>query len=209
MIKFFRKIRQNLLIENKTKKYFKYAVGEIVLVVIGILIALQVSNWNTGRIDNLEIQKSIENLQTEFTINKQIISRAIIANDSVIKTGKHLMSIINLRKEELKTQNTDKLLFDVFENGSLEVTENSILEILQSNKLQSIKNDSLKKVLLEWTQKRNRLVINEKNVSEKGLYLVNYLMKRYPLKNIDAFGVLNWKDSSNINIDQYAIFYKI
>src|SRR6056297_844860 len=191
MIKFFRKIRQNLLIENKTKKYFKYAVGEIVLVVIGILIALQVSNWNTGRIDNLEIQKSIENLQTEFTINKQIISRAIIANDSVIKTGKHLMSIINLRKEELKTQNTDKLLFDVFENGSLEVTENSILEILQSNKLQSIKNDS------------------QKNVSEKGLYLVNYLMKRYPLKNIDAFGVLNWKDSSNINIDQYAIFYKI
>ena len=49
MIKFFRKIRQNLLIENKTGKYFKYAIGEVVLVVIGILIALQINNWNEAR----------------------------------------------------------------------------------------------------------------------------------------------------------------
>ena len=46
MIKFFRKIRQNLLMENKTGKYFKYAIGEILLVMVGILLALQVNNWN-------------------------------------------------------------------------------------------------------------------------------------------------------------------
>ncbi|WCO03571.1 DUF6090 family protein [Psychroserpens ponticola] len=49
MIKFFRKIRQNLLMENKTGKYFKYAIGEIILVVIGILIALSINNWNEDR----------------------------------------------------------------------------------------------------------------------------------------------------------------
>ena len=49
MIKFFRHIRQNLIMENKTGKYFKYAIGEIVLVVIGILIALQINNWNENR----------------------------------------------------------------------------------------------------------------------------------------------------------------
>ena len=49
MIKFFRKIRQNLLSEGKTGKYLKYAIGEIVLVVIGILIALQINNWNEDR----------------------------------------------------------------------------------------------------------------------------------------------------------------
>ncbi|PWI31325.1 hypothetical protein DI383_01250 [Flavobacteriaceae bacterium LYZ1037] len=49
MIKFFRKIRQNLIIENRTSKYFKYAIGEIVLVVIGILIALQINTWNENR----------------------------------------------------------------------------------------------------------------------------------------------------------------
>ena len=49
MIKFFRKIRQNLLSEGKTGKYLKYAIGEIVLVVVGILIALQINNWNEKR----------------------------------------------------------------------------------------------------------------------------------------------------------------
>ena len=46
MINFFRKIRYNLMEQNKTGKYFKYAIGEIVLVVIGILIALSINNWN-------------------------------------------------------------------------------------------------------------------------------------------------------------------
>ncbi|MCF7560923.1 DUF6090 family protein [Sabulilitoribacter multivorans] len=49
MIKFFRKFRQNLLLEGKTGKYFKYAIGEIILVVIGILIALQINNANENR----------------------------------------------------------------------------------------------------------------------------------------------------------------
>ena len=68
MIKFFRKIRQNLLMENKTGKYFKYAIGEIVLVVIGILIALQINNWNTNKSNEkqaynqlLEVQKEVLN----------------------------------------------------------------------------------------------------------------------------------------------------
>jgi len=49
MIKFFRKIRHKFLSEGKTGTYFKYAIGEIVLVVIGILIALQINNWNENR----------------------------------------------------------------------------------------------------------------------------------------------------------------
>ncbi|WP_127020500.1 DUF6090 family protein [Flagellimonas beolgyonensis] len=57
MLKFFRKIRRDLLSEGKTGKYLKYAVGEIVLVVIGILIALQINNWNENRKDaRMEIQ---------------------------------------------------------------------------------------------------------------------------------------------------------
>jgi hypothetical protein len=69
MIKFFRKIRQNLLMENKTGKYFKYAIGEIVLVMIGILLALQVNNWNENRkIRNTE-QRLLRDLRTEIQSN--------------------------------------------------------------------------------------------------------------------------------------------
>ncbi|PHR71353.1 MAG: hypothetical protein COA67_06515 [Lutibacter sp.] len=71
MIKFFRKIRQNLLMENKTGKYFKYAIGEIVLVVIGILIALQINNWNETR-KQINTQNAIylivkEDLETDIS----------------------------------------------------------------------------------------------------------------------------------------------
>jgi hypothetical protein len=56
MIKFFRKIRQNLLSEGKTEKYLKYALGEIVLVVIGILIAIQINNANQNHLDRERLQ---------------------------------------------------------------------------------------------------------------------------------------------------------
>ena len=57
MIKFFRHIRKSLLEQNQMGKYFKYAIGEIILVVIGILIALQINNWNQNRLKEIaEVQ---------------------------------------------------------------------------------------------------------------------------------------------------------
>jgi len=67
MIKFFRKIRQNLLMENKTGKYFKYAIGEIVLVVIGILIALQINNWNEKRGQEKTVKSIYSIIKSDLT----------------------------------------------------------------------------------------------------------------------------------------------
>ncbi|TXD54375.1 MULTISPECIES: DUF6090 family protein [unclassified Polaribacter] len=69
MIKIFRKIRQNLLLENKTSKYFKYAIGEIVLVVIGILIAFQVSKWSTNKTKEKEAYNQLLEVQNEILNN--------------------------------------------------------------------------------------------------------------------------------------------
>ena len=66
MIKFFRKIRQNLLSEGKTGKYLKYAIGEIVLVVIGILIALQINNWNEKRKENSTIETYLKGIVVDL-----------------------------------------------------------------------------------------------------------------------------------------------
>ena len=66
MIKFFRKIRQNLLTEGKTGKYFKYAIGEIILVVIGILIALQINNWNEKRKDLNKLTNILQNIAADM-----------------------------------------------------------------------------------------------------------------------------------------------
>ena len=73
MIKFFRKIRQNLLMENKTGKYFKYAIGEIVLVVIGILIALQINTWNDHRVKKVEISSVYASVLEELENDVQLL----------------------------------------------------------------------------------------------------------------------------------------
>ena len=94
MIKFFRKIRQNLLSEGKTGKYLKYAIGEIVLVVIGILIALQINNWNQNVTYKNELKQTVKEIRSD--LNKDILflredikfSEAFINNvDNLLNNG--------------------------------------------------------------------------------------------------------------------------
>ena len=80
MIKFFRHIRKDLMEKNKTIKYFKYAIGEILLVMVGILLALQVSNWNQQRIASNKEKVLLSELHQEFVENKSQFERVIAAH---------------------------------------------------------------------------------------------------------------------------------
>jgi len=95
MIKFFRYIRKSLLMENKTGKYFKYAIGEIILVVIGILIALSVAEWNNSRHESKKetrllkelhkgVSENLNNFNKELEITNACITR-LIELDSLLK----------------------------------------------------------------------------------------------------------------------------
>ncbi len=88
MIKFFRKIRQNLLRENKTGKYLKYAFGEIVLVVIGILIALSINNWNENRKLNETIEGVYSIVKSDLLADIETIDKVLVStqlNDSIFQ----------------------------------------------------------------------------------------------------------------------------
>lgn len=74
MIKFFRNIRKTLIEESKTSKYIKYAIGEIILVVIGILIALQINNWNSFQNDRELEKQYLENFLIEMRIDSSFLN---------------------------------------------------------------------------------------------------------------------------------------
>ncbi|MFT5846793.1 MAG: sensor domain CHASE-containing protein [Psychroserpens sp.] len=78
MIKFFRHIRQNQIMENKTGKYFKYAIGEIILVVTGILIAVSINNWS-------ESNKQKQELNNIYTNVLEDLNADISHVDAIIK----------------------------------------------------------------------------------------------------------------------------
>src|SRR5210317_2333516 len=107
MIKFFRKIRQNLLMENKTGTYLKYAIGEIFLVVIGILIALSINNWNQQRISHNKEQILLSELYQEFVNNKvqfdiviNVHQKSLDLSDSLIARFPFVMEPENLNNRQ-------------------------------------------------------------------------------------------------------------
>lgn len=75
MIKFFRKIRKKLLTENKFSKYLLYAIGEIILVVIGILIALSINNWNEERKQELDVRSYLERVAVDLALDMEFFSK--------------------------------------------------------------------------------------------------------------------------------------
>ncbi len=106
MIKFFRKIRLNLLSEGKTGKYFKYAIGEIVLVVIGILIALQINTGNQNRLDSKEEKQLLEAIQIKMEHNKFQYETGYTRYSDVIKAATQLMKIST---NQINSDNRDEL----------------------------------------------------------------------------------------------------
>lgn len=77
MIKFFRKIRRSLIDEGSLKRYIIYAIGEIILVVIGILIAVQLNNWNQERIRNAELEVLLDKVEEDLIHNIKVINNII------------------------------------------------------------------------------------------------------------------------------------
>ncbi len=92
MIKFFRKIRQNLLTEGKTSKYFKYAIGEIILVVIGILIALQINNWNEERKERAIVKNVLKNIRYDLIADTVNFSSSIKKVPQILEGAKFLLN---------------------------------------------------------------------------------------------------------------------
>lgn len=162
MIKFFRHIRKSLLMENKTSKYFKYAIGEIILVVIGILIALQINNWNDQRKLNQQEKtyycKIAEDLQVDI---KNIDSTMASIDKRIEKTNR-------LLKNLLKIQNDKAVIFKdflpTFRYYKFTPTKAAITDITSSGKLEKLRNQILKKrILSHYTAQESALNIVDIN----------------------------------------------
>ena len=148
MIKFFRRIRQQLLSENKFTKYLIYAAGEIVLVVIGILIALQINDWNNYSIDREKEQAILKELNKEFKHNLVKFEEAKhfhLLSDSLLK--------LSLTSFPWAMEDIEKNL-PIADSATLPWTYNPsrgvINSLISSGNYELIKNDSLRNLLLSF-----------------------------------------------------------
>ncbi|WP_075348602.1 DUF6090 family protein [Algoriphagus marinus] len=147
MLTFFRKIRQKLLSQNKVTRYLVYALGEIVLVVIGILLALQINTWNQNRLDRKQEQQLLAQLEIEYNKNLEQLNSKIFIRKEMLKS---CLILLNYRKLESDKIDVDSLNFNLSRmvtrptfNPMLGVTT----ELSNSGKLYLVQNADLRKEL--------------------------------------------------------------
>lgn len=199
MIKFFRHIRKSLLMENKTGKYFKYAIGEIVLVVIGILIALQVNNWNNKRIENNRAHKFVNKLNIQIANNLATVTNKIEIIDKRYKNSLELISIIGNRDITNIDSEIDKLIFLNLGDYHLNLNMNIILEGKENGDFTLIASEELRQQLYDLMTinddvKERELITNE----DLNTFFVPYLYKNYNLRNSLVSDILEKIGKSNL-----------
>ncbi len=213
MIKFFRHIRKSLLMEqNKTGKYFKYAIGEIILVVIGILIALQINNWNEHRklkinekdlygrilLDLQVDEKKLENYIT-FYKNNQLLHKRIFQESQGLRSNDSLTDFSVLRAARI----FDFLIEANYSNYIKEIDNNSVREKLNNyfmnekfvfdafKHLQEFKEDRLKPFLSKYGMNDTKELYN------------HFQLDYYDLREKSIFSYAKLKEQyGNVELDQ-------
>jgi hypothetical protein len=146
MIKFFRKIRQSLLSEGKIGKYLKYAIGEIVLVVIGILIALQINNWNEQRKDSIKEQAILKRLEKEFISNRDQLLDKIQLRNTLIENCRRLLEYYN-QPENAKLDSI-LVFLSTIQPPTFDPIQN---DLVSSGNIEILKDEELKQLLVNWS----------------------------------------------------------
>lgn len=158
MIKFFRKIRQKLLTENKFSKYLLYAIGEIILVVIGILIALQINNSNELAKQRAKEVQFLKNLKSDLIFEESELERYTAIREGIVNSAQIALEHFNGKPVE----NIQMFNYHTFNVGiwqEFQRNNNTFLELINSGNLTIISNDSIKNGLL------NLDLINKKIIS--------------------------------------------
>ena len=179
MIKFFRHIRQNLLSEGKTGKYLKYAIGEIILVVIGILIALQINNWNENRKTEEKINQFLESLTLELSndltqINEvtlaQIERANLITNAIELSKNPNIKTII--LRDSIKDYNPGNNFTFFPTVGSYNAANNAGL-------IDHIKNEELKRSILDLYERLYPRVVYNGGILDERTGQLEWSSKQY------------------------------
>lgn len=183
MIKFFRRIRYDLMEKTPTTsiattgsktgkptwpagRYFKYAIGEIILVVVGILIAIQINNWNENKISLKNEQLILKGLQQNFTFNLEELGNAINLLENSYNSSIQLLEMMGPKASNYTVLEVDSLLSNILNYGTYDPATGVVDEVINSGKLNIIQNEELKNQISDWS----RLLVD----SHKDEEILNY-----------------------------------
>ncbi|MBV1888184.1 MAG: hypothetical protein KUG51_02725 [Urechidicola sp.] len=160
--------------ENKTGKYFKYAIGEIALVVIGILIALSINNWNETKKEQAITNKYLSGFVSDLEKDRAILDSLIIVRKKQITSAKALLNMIETNDDDLDSFNGH--FYYLFPFYKFIPNSNTLEEVLNSSHLRFITNEEIKNRLLDLRNSYKSIQLLEEHVYEdRSVYLYSAL----------------------------------
>lgn len=168
MIKFFRNIRKSLLKEGKTSSYFRYAIGEILLVMVGILLALQVNTWNQNRINSTKERAYLIGIESDLKSQLVLMENTDNVYDSLLSNASSLLIDFQELNSVEKIPNLNKRISYLMWDTSLREINTSFTELISTGNINLIKNKSLRTLIIKYYQysemSNNTTNTNTKNV---------------------------------------------
>jgi len=177
MIPFFRKIRKKLADDNKLMKYMRYAIGEIVLVMVGILLALQVNNWNEERKQSIQVNKALESLMEDLSIQNEIINEQILYEKIKIAT---VDSIYDLMALSIDIRKMERFLDSLTARRTFVSVKATFNNLEESGGLLFLKDLKLQNSIVRYYQK---LEYTTSVVNNNNLFIVDNQYSQYYLEN--------------------------
>lgn len=185
MIQFFRKIRQRLLVENKLNKYLLYALGEIILVVLGILIALWIDTLNSNKHDRDRAERFVEKLLMQLDNNLEDVNQYIETNEYYYGETERLMPIIGSTNQPVEDAKIDSLVMYNLYDFHLNLDMNTIVEGRENGDLTLVTNDSVSQAIYRYINFYDSILEREQitNLDLSDQFLP-YLMENFNLRNL-------------------------
>ncbi|NVK48272.1 MAG: hypothetical protein HWE09_00795 [Cyclobacteriaceae bacterium] len=207
MISFFRKIRQKLLSQDRITRYLTYAVGEIFLVVLGILIALQINTWNDQRINRIKERATLNDLHLEFQKNKQKLDSTITYHKAILEAIQEVMSLMNEPESSLTNQPVDSLIYLSIDYFDYNPSQSVISELISSGKMNLISSDSLRILIFDWVSEIDEKTEGYDTMDEiSQTQTLPYLTKKGSMKNIDYNGLGRVNGRSKFGFQNHRLF---
>lgn len=170
MIKFFSKIRNKLISENRISKYLVYAFGEILLVMVGILLALQFSNWNTEKENDKKERWYLINLQEDIYYQQQDLKDLQTHYKECIHIGKSILLDYQLRYSFSNIDSLDAKLNVLMITDNFPYINNTYEELVSSGQLALIENKDLSTDIIDYYLFTKDSEIDVKNNIENVFY---------------------------------------
>ncbi|MDX1471072.1 MAG: hypothetical protein R3213_06215, partial [Flavobacteriaceae bacterium] len=180
-------------------------------VVIGILIALQINNWNQERLNQIEKRELFSKLNQEFQANKKALKNYRIAENNAINSSTILINLIGESRETIEKNNLDSLLYESFPSNELAFANNAVNSIYQNGRLNLLKDeDTISSLLYEWNSLSE---IREKRFEKLDMWnneiFIPFLLPYISLREMDNNANYPWAGKSKVKPDYYPLFQMI